>query len=287
MDIFNSADQPESVALFSNVIDRLEQQARTRVLSGDEARLVAQSYFHRAEVRFNIDKDSPDVAADLLGCMSWIPDPQSLGIDMALVSPKLVDQLTVQRQRIGHILVVSHPTDVSVRVDNVLVPLTGFGIPTIEGIHSVTVEHPSYEPATQRVQVLGGVASSVEFTLRGRTVEFSKVDLFVPDNGERRKRDARLEVNLPERTLTLADERRGVAGGLYARISTDNVIALTYQYSKDPMVPVRIGGIAGLIRGRSHWLLIEAGSIPDYPESFVFLKLDGDNYREILTTLES
>ena len=59
--------------------------------------------------------------------------------------------------------------------------------------------------------------------------EFRKVDVFVVDeDGDEKKKDARLEIDTDVNEIRLVDEKRGAARATYAVIPIDRITALVY-----------------------------------------------------------
>ena len=105
-------------------------------------------------------------------------------------------------------------------------------------------------------------------------VEFRKVDVFiVQDNGDERKRDARLEIDADAGEIRLVDEKRGAARATYAVIPIDRVTAVVYEveYGKT------WGGVVTVPPAR-HWLTIRSEALPS---GQMRVRLDGDNQREL------
>lgn len=110
--------------------------------------------------------------------------------------------------------------------------------------------------------------------LAADVAEFRKVDVFiVQDNGDERKRDARLEIDTAAAEIRLVDEKRGAARATYAVIPFDRLTALIYEveYGKT------WGGVVTVPPAR-HWLTIRSEALPSEQ---MRIRLDGDNQREL------
>ena len=62
-------------------------------------------------------------------------------------------------------------------------------------------------------------------------IVFKKVDVFVTEGGDEKKRDARLKLFPGERILALVDEKNGAESATYVRVPYDNVTKIVYERS--------------------------------------------------------
>ena len=105
-------------------------------------------------------------------------------------------------------------------------------------------------------------------------LEFRKVDVFiVQDNGDAKKRDARLEIDTAASEIRLVDEKRGASRATYAVIPFDRIIALIYEVEWGKTW----GGVVTVPPAR-HWLTIRSEELPS---GQMRVRLDGDNQREL------
>ena len=110
--------------------------------------------------------------------------------------------------------------------------------------------------------------------------EFRKVDVFITDeDGDEKKKDARLEVDTDAYEIRLVDEKRGATRATYAVIPIDRVTALVYVVE----LGMRWGGVVGM-RPATHWLTIESEALP---LGYVKLRLDKDNQRALRFALRA
>ena len=110
--------------------------------------------------------------------------------------------------------------------------------------------------------------------------EFRKVDVFITDeDGDEKKKDARLEVDTDAYEIRLVDEKRGATKATYAVIPIDQVAALTYEVERGN----RWGGVVG-VRPATHWLTIESEALP---LGRLRVRLDKDNQRELRFALRA
>lgn len=109
-------------------------------------------------------------------------------------------------------------------------------------------------------------------------MEFRKVDVFVADrNGDEKKKDARLEIDLGADEIRLVDEKRGAARATYASLSIDQISGLAYEAEPGK----RWGGVVG-VTPVTHWLTIESEALPS---GRITLRLDKDNQYELRSAL--
>ena len=110
--------------------------------------------------------------------------------------------------------------------------------------------------------------------------EFRKVDVFVVDeDGDEKKKDARLEIDTDVNEIRLVDEKRGAARATYAVIPIDRITALVYGVERGN----RWGGVVG-VRPGTHWLTIKSDALPT---GSLRLRLDKDNQRELRFALRA
>ncbi len=121
------------------------------------------------------------------------------------------------------------------------------------------------------------------------SIVFRKVDFFETEGDKEKKRDARIELDPNSKIITLADEKRGIDKATYAVIPYDKVTKIIYERSAHRRYD------AGLIvnpfllfsKGKKHWLTIEFQDVADFPQGYVYTRLDKDNYRRILSALSA
>jgi hypothetical protein len=110
--------------------------------------------------------------------------------------------------------------------------------------------------------------------------EFRKVDVFITDEeGNEKKKDARLEIDTETHEIRLVDEKRGGARATYAVIPIDQVAALIYEVEQGN----RWGGVVG-VRPSTHWLTIESHALQ---LGRLRVRLNKDNQRELRFALRA
>ncbi len=123
---------------------------------------------------------------------------------------------------------------------------------------------------------------------------WEKVDFYVNEEGRGHKVDARLILDADTREVIVADEKRPQLA-TFATIPYDAVTSVTYSYSKHPrwktatalLVPLSVFAVPFFfLKGRKHWLSIVFEGVPDHPEGFLYLRLDKNNYLQIIAAIE-
>ena len=115
--------------------------------------------------------------------------------------------------------------------------------------------------------------------------EFKKVDVFViQDNGDEKRKDARLEIDPDARVIRLVDEKNGAEKALYAEVAFDDITSITYERSANisKTKVLAFGIFAG--KAKQHWLTIEA---PTFEGGFTYMKLDKNNYLAIRRAVQA
>ena len=123
---------------------------------------------------------------------------------------------------------------------------------------------------------------------------WEKVDFYFNENGEGKKIDARLVLDLDARELTVAHEKRPRLA-TYAAIPYDALTSATYSYSKHPrwktgtalLIPFGVFAVPFFfMKGKKHWLSMTFEGVVDNPEGFLYLRLDKNNYLQIIAAIE-
>ena len=115
--------------------------------------------------------------------------------------------------------------------------------------------------------------------------EFKKVDTYIiEDDGDEKKKDARLEIDRDARIIRIVDEKNGAEKALYAEVSFDDITGITYERSANiSKTRVLAFGIFGG-KAKQHWLTIES---PTLEGGFTFMKLDKNNYMGIRRSVQA
>ncbi len=115
--------------------------------------------------------------------------------------------------------------------------------------------------------------------------EFKKVDTYIiEDDGDEKKKDARLEIDSDARIIRIVDEKNGAEKALYAEVSFDDITGITYERSANISKTrvIAFGFFGG--KAKQHWLTIEA---PTLEGGFTYMKLDKNNYLGIRRSVQA
>ena len=124
-------------------------------------------------------------------------------------------------------------------------------------------------------------AAGAAATVVADPVVFTQVDVFVQDGDDKKRRDARLELDPDTRTLTLADEKRGIEKATYAVVPYVQITRIVLEESVQRAIML---WPPFYTKGWKHVLTIEAAGLP---RGAVSAQLHDDNYDEILAALRA
>lgn len=176
LDLFGSAAQPDSIAAFTAIIDRLRVAALERPLTGIEERALASSLYHRAEARFNLGENE-GTEEDLRALYALEPGFQ---FDRSLISPKLVELLDrLRSELVADLELAVTPADARLSVDGVASDWVSGPVALAAGKRSVTLSRPGHDPVTLELELLGGESRPLEVTL-DRTSAVVRVEVSPP-----------------------------------------------------------------------------------------------------------
>ena len=161
VEMFNSVDQPDSVALFDEFLLEVQEKSSMEVPPPRIYALVTNAYYYRAQVGFNLG-DNNAARDDLRQLLTLEP---AFAVNRAEVSTKFADLFDeVARDTVATVVVASTPPDATVTTGRWKANETGtLLLPT--GTHEVLVERPGHSP------------SRVEVEARPRSVERVEVEL--------------------------------------------------------------------------------------------------------------
>ena len=160
--VFGSANQPESVPLFTQIIDTLDAQTAGGAFDDAARTLLIEALSYRAEARFNLDEQE-GAAEDLRRMISTDPTTQ---LDAARVSPRLLelfDQL--YGEMVGFLDLRVFPEDAMARIDGQPVDVGSGAVALLAGPHAVTVERPGHTPALETAEVVPGTPLELDLVL--------------------------------------------------------------------------------------------------------------------------
>ena len=132
-------------------------------------------------------------------------------------------------------------------------------------------------------------------------MSWTHVDYYAGVNDHARKIDARLVLDAANRQLAIADEDSPTL--VLATVPYDAITSITYSNSKHTrwrlatglLVPLTVfTGPFGVVaipfyfmKGKKHWLSVSFTGVPEMPQDFLYVRLDKNNYMEILAALEA
>jgi hypothetical protein len=159
--VFNSRSQPDSLALFDDFL-RLVETNRTIEEPPDEIhRLVANSYFYRAQVNFNLGKTA-EVEADLLRLLQLEP---GFAMDRTLVSSKFAELFDkLKKQAVGSAQFVVDPPDAEISVGRWRAGADGLLLLPIGG-HVANIARPGYSSTEQELSITANDVPTFKVTL--------------------------------------------------------------------------------------------------------------------------
>ena len=123
---------------------------------------------------------------------------------------------------------------------------------------------------------------------------WKRVDFYITHEGKPEKFDARLILDPTTRMITVADEKHPEAFA-FASIPYDALTSVTYSYSKHPrwktgaalLIPLTVFALPFFfLKGKKHWLAVTFEGVPDHDEGFLYLRLDKNNYLQIIAAIE-
>lgn len=157
--VFTSEQQPESIPMFTQLIDELRVRANRRE---DTTRLLAQSVLYRAQARFNLGQ-SAEADADLRLIREVAP---TFRITDPGISARLVERFTALVPQSASLRITVSPADASVLVDGTLVNVRGGDLRVSPGQRTIAVARSGYESDTRQVSVTPGQTLPVDIALR-------------------------------------------------------------------------------------------------------------------------
>jgi len=161
MAVFRSARQPESIPMFTQLIDDLQ---RRRARTDDETRLLAQCLLHRAQARLNLGQGAA-AEADLRLMREIAPGFQTSGSGSD-VATRSGPPAPAPMPAVGYVRLTITPEDAIVAVNgSAMNPRLGpVSVPS--GMTTVSVTRDGYVSETRQVDVAVGQTVPVQIALR-------------------------------------------------------------------------------------------------------------------------
>ena len=126
------------------------------------------------------------------------------------------------------------------------------------------------------------------------TLYWEKVDFYFNEDGGVEKLDARLILDPTSRELAVADEKRPELI-TFATVPYDALTSVTYSHSEHPrwktgtalLIPLGVFAVPFFfMKGKKHWLAMTFEGVPEHSEGFLYLRLDKNNYLQIIAAIE-
>lgn len=125
------------------------------------------------------------------------------------------------------------------------------------------------------------------------SIHYRKVDLYISKAGEAEDYDARLIFDPATRMMSVTGEDD--TDFIYAAIPYSALQSASYSNTETPRWKTGAGtalviGIFALplffMKGKKHWLTVVFEGVPEHPENGLLLRLDKDNFAQIIGTIE-
>ncbi len=156
--LFNSADQPDSIGVFGELIARVDALAP----GVDALPALARGLSYRAQARFNLGEEA-DADADMRRLLQVAPRTR---LDPTLVSPKLIELFDALRAEIvGEVALVLYPEAARVVVDGREIETTLEAIALAEGTHTLSVQMLGHTGHQRQIEIAAGETLTVDVTL--------------------------------------------------------------------------------------------------------------------------
>jgi len=174
MAVFNSADQYDSIALFSEIVSDLEGRDD---LSPEARSTLARAFFQRAEVHFNFGEND-EATTDLADALRTEPN---LAINESMISPKLAALLAETRTGVvGFLQSAVMPPDAVVHVEGAPPLYSGQQISLLAGSYPLRIERLGYDSQEMTLDVPAGDTTMVQVVL-ARTSAVLQILTTAPD----------------------------------------------------------------------------------------------------------
>jgi tetratricopeptide (TPR) repeat protein len=161
--VFKSENQPQSVALFQDLVSKITAEKMKRPLTEPERILLLKSLDYLGQGFFleGQQEESKNVFLKLIET-----DP-NYALNEQLVSPKIIDFVNeVKAESLGTLSITSIPQGADIEVDGVKIGTTDLAsVYTLKGTHEITAVRPGYHPQTQTIEVTPGKTQKISFTL--------------------------------------------------------------------------------------------------------------------------
>ena len=118
---------------------------------------------------------------------------------------------------------------------------------------------------------------------------FKKVDYYWVEGEDEKDEDARLVLDPANKTMGFYDEKNGAAKRTFAVIPYDKITSMTYEKSSHSRIAMGLllSPLAFLMKGKKHWLTVQAPGVPGLSAGYVYVRMDKGNFQQILAAVEA
>ncbi|MCP4657012.1 MAG: PDZ domain-containing protein [bacterium] len=161
--VFYSEDPSASLALFDDVVGRLEAQLESSGLTEVGRSLLARSLNHRAALAFQFG-ETEIVESNLVRLVEIEP---GYGIDSETAPPDLVREFDrLRRRMVGELmLTVVEPSDLELRIDDRRIDALPGSVAALAGTRVIEAQRLGYAPLALEVEITAGKETSLEVVL--------------------------------------------------------------------------------------------------------------------------
>ena len=135
----------------------------------------------------------------------------------------------------------------------------------------------------------GIILAGPVLALHQQQLIFKKVDYFWVEGQDEKDEDARLVLDPGARTLGFYDEDKGAEKRTFAVIPYDKITSITYEKSAHSRIAmgILVTPLAFFMKGKKHWLTVQAADVPELPAGYVYVRMDKGNFQRILAAVEA
>ncbi|HSE40147.1 MAG TPA: PEGA domain-containing protein [Acidobacteriota bacterium] len=161
--IFNSANQIDSISMFQSLISVLESEAHQRELNKNERQILTTSYDLLAQAQYN-NNEQANAEHSLLKLIEWNADYK---MNEDLVSKKIIDLLNqIKRDNLAMLTVSSTPEGATVLLDGRIFGVTNFENQSVtKGKHKLEVRLDGYQRVAREIEIAPGEMREITIQL--------------------------------------------------------------------------------------------------------------------------
>ena len=161
--VFNSENQAQSIPMFQSLVGKITAEKMKRELTEPEKLVLLKSLDYLGQ-GFYLEGQSDEAKNVFLKLIETDPNYR---MNAELVSSKIIDFVEeLKTESMGALSINSIPPGASISIDGVNVGTTDLeSVYTLKGTHEIRAERPGFHAQAQTVEVTGGKAQKVSFTL--------------------------------------------------------------------------------------------------------------------------